>query len=503
MHLEREVMWELKHITKCFPGIKALDDMSITVRSASVHGLMGQNGCGKSTLIKCLAGVHEPDEGDILYKGKKVRIKNPIVSRKHGVATIYQEFSLVPTLTVAENIYLGRLPKNDKVPAVDWKAMEKGAVDILKKLDLEIDPRVIVRNLSVAEQQLVEIAKALSADAKVLIMDEPTAALSLQEIEHLHQFIRKLTAKGIGIIYISHRLDEVVELVDYITVMKDGQRVAEFDKEHINIQNIVDSMVGESIENHYPKTRNSTEEVLLKVDGIATENGVDDVSFEVRKGEVFGLGGMMGSGRTEIARALFGLDRLTQGSISIHGNKLRLKSPQDAIKNGLAFVSENRKTDGLFMNFEAPKNITIAKLRRIMKGQWIDLLSERTSSAEYLEKFKVHKTAMTKSVKFLSGGNQQKVVISRWLFSEADLFILDEPTQGIDVSAKAEIYKLINELTAMGKGVLLISSDFEELLPMSDRIGIVKFGTVVTIADADELDSVAIMEKKPAVAVAE
>ncbi len=487
-------LWELKKINKYFPGIKALDDMSLTIYPSKIHGLMGQNGCGKSTLIKCLAGVHEPDEGDIIYHGEKVRIKNPIVSRKYGVATIYQEFSLVPTLTVAENIYLGRLPVNQKSKLVNWNIMVENAQAILHQLELSIDPQALVRNLSVAEQQLVEIAKALSADAKLLIMDEPTAALGAQEIKQLHEFIRKLTQRGIGIIYISHRLDEVVELVDSVTVMKDGRPVAEFDHDEIKIKNIVDAMVGESIEQHYPKTYNATEEVLIKVKGISTLNGVDNVTFDIKKGEVFGLGGMMGSGRTEIARALFGLDKITEGSIEISGQPVVLRHPIDAIRNKIAFVTENRKVDGLFMNFASPANMTIAGIRKIMKRWFLKLVEERNVSFEYVKKFQIHESAMKKSVKFLSGGNQQKVVISRWLFSDADLFILDEPTQGIDVSAKAEIYRLINELTGMGKSVLLISSDFEELLPMSDRIGIVKFGNIVAVASASELDSVAIME---------
>lgn len=487
-------MWELKNISKYFPGIKALDDMSITVEEGIIHGLMGQNGCGKSTLIKCLAGVHEPDEGDILYHGEKVRIRNPIVSREYGVATIYQEFSLVPTLTVAENIFLGRLPYKASSRIVDWYAMERKAIKVLKELEIDIDPHALIKDLSVAKQQLVEIAKAISADAKLLIMDEPTAALSIQEIEHLHTFIRKLSAKGIAVIYISHRLDEVVELVDFITVMKDGKAVCEVEKEEIKIATIVDAMVGESVNNHYPKTANSQEDVLLEVEGISTDNGVNNVSFQVRKGEVFGLGGMMGSGRTEIARALFGLDKLTSGNIKMNGEVIKLRSPKDAIAHKIAFVTENRKSDGLFMNFEAPRNITIASLKRILQKKFLNLKKEKDSSLYYIDKFKVHETAMEKSVKFLSGGNQQKVVIARWLFSEADLFILDEPTQGIDVSAKAEIYKLINELTEMGKSVLLISSDFEELLPMSDRIGVVKFGEVIKIADAKEMTGVAIME---------
>lgn len=490
-------LWELSNISKYFPGIKALDDMSISIEKGTIHGLMGQNGCGKSTLIKCLAGVHEPDEGNIYYKGNKVRIKNPIMSREYGVATIYQEFSLVPTLTVAENVFLGHLPKKGKLKYIDWELIEVKTQKILDRLEIKIKPNALIKNLSVAEQQLVEIAKALSADAKLLIMDEPTAALGQQEIKHLHQFIRKLAASGIAIVYISHRLDEVVELVDVITVMKDGQSIIELSKDEIKIENIVDSMIGESIENHYPKTPSVSKEVLLEVDGISTGNGVNDVSFTIHKGEVFGLGGMMGSGRTEIARAIFGLDKLSQGKIVMNNKALSLKSPADAIKNKIAFVTENRKSDGLFMNFEAPRNITIANLKKILKLKILQLNSEKNASLDYINKFKVHETAMDKSVKYLSGGNQQKVVIARWLFSDADLFILDEPTQGIDVAAKTEIYKLINDLTGLGKSVLLISSDFDELIPMSDRIGIVKFGEIVSIVEAGEVDNVTIM-KTPA-----
>lgn len=492
----KPVLWELKNISKYFPGIKALDEMSLTVKEGQIHGLMGQNGCGKSTLIKCLAGVHQADEGLIEFKGKAVKVKSPIHSREFGVATIYQEFSLVPTLTVAENIFLGRLPYIKKTKLVDWKKIETDALEILERLDIELSPFAIIKDLSVAEQQLVEIAKALSLNASLLIMDEPTAALGVNEIEQLHKFIKKLTAKGLAIIYISHRLDEVVALVDHITVMKDGRVVGSFEQEDIHIKGIVDAMVGESVENHYPKVYGATDEAYLSVEGISTNNGVNDVSFTINKGEVFGLGGMMGSGRTEIGRALFGLDKLTKGQIKINGKVVKINNPEDAIAQKFAYVSENRKSDGLFMNFNAPMNMTIANLKKIIKSVFIGTKDERNAGWHYVERFDIHHTAMNKSVNFLSGGNQQKVIIARWLFSEADFFILDEPTQGIDVAAKAEIYHLINELTSLGKSVLLISSDFEELLPMSDRIAIVRHGEIVAIDDAKQLDSVAIMERK-------
>ena len=482
---ERVPIWELKEITKTFPGVIANDSVSIRLYPGEIHGLMGENGCGKSTLIKTLSGAHQPDGGRILRHGRAVTLDNPIVARSHGVATVFQEFSVVPTLTVAENIFLGRLPMHRG--QVDWRAMRDGAVATLNRMEIDIAPDAVVGDLSVAEQQLVEIAKAIAADASMIVLDEPTTALGIQEIDHLHALLRRLKAQGRAILYISHRLDEVVEIVDVITILKDGKVVSTAEESEIDIRYIVSAMVGE-VGEHYPKQRNAGTEPLLEVRDIATDNKVAGASFDVRRGEVFGLGGVLGSGRTEIVRALFGVDALTRGELRVAGKPVRFDSPTDAIAAGLALVPENRKFDGLFFNFTAAPNITIANLAGLSPRGVLSLRREDEASRRLVDRLDIAGGAQEKTVDYLSGGNQQKVIIGRWLFTGADIFLLDEPTQGIDIGAKIAVYRLINELTAAGKAVVLVSSDHDELLAMSDRIGVVRHGAIVDVVEAAKLD---------------
>lgn len=493
---KQEVLWELRHVTKEFASVRALDDVSIQFRSGEIHALLGENGSGKSTMIKCISGVYHPEHGEILHKGKPVDIANPIVARKLGVATIFQEFSLVPTLTVCENIFLGRLPRKGKdgKGIIDWERMRRESSELLAKLDIEIDPMAIVGTLSVAQQQLIEITKAISIDATLLIMDEPTAALGQSEIVQLHALTRRLRDSGCAIIYISHRLDEVVDLVDHATALKDGKIVGSCTGDNINTAEIVRLMVGTDLEEHYPKEQNTRDEVLFRAHSISTEKGAHDVSLEIHRGEVLGLAGLIGAGRTEIARAIFGVDKLQSGSTEMNGKAIQVKNTQDAISNGIAFLSENRKSDGLFMNFFSGPNISIVNLKKILNGRFLNLKKEREIGADYVDKLHISAAALDKSVQFLSGGNQQKVIIARWLHSDAELFILDEPTQGIDIKAKVEVYNLINTLTRAGKSVLLISSDLEELLAMSDRLAVVKGGRVLSLLNAREINKNQLME---------
>lgn len=486
-------LWELIGVSKAFPGVQALDNVSMTISEGRIHALVGENGCGKSTLVKCLAGVHQPESGQLIYKGNAVELPHPLVAREHGVATIYQEFSLVPTLTVAENIFLGRQLRKSKVGGIDWKEMHKQTSEILEELSIAIDPGTIVRTLSVAEQQLVEIVKAISVDSSLLIMDEPTAALGLSETQHLHVLIKQLADQDKAILYISHRIDEVFQIADHITVLKDGQRVGSQPIEALEGKDVIRMMVGFDIAQHYPKEENATEEVFLEVRNMSTESGVRDVSFNVRKGEVFGLGGMVGSKRTDIALGLFGFYRLTEGEILLNGEKVTFSNPFDAIKTGVGLVPENRKEDGLFFNFEAPQNITLSRLNGLKKGMFISLSEEQRVGIEYVDRLNITPTAIEKSVQYLSGGNQQKVIIARWLYSQANLLILDEPTQGVDIGAKVEVYQVINELTSNGISVLLISSDFPELLAMSDRIAVIRDGQVLQISSAKELSEYQLM----------
>ncbi|MGA0543050.1 sugar ABC transporter ATP-binding protein [Neotabrizicola sp. VNH66] len=478
-------LWELVTITKTFPGVRANDGISIRLNAGEIHGLLGENGCGKSTLIKILSGVHAPDSGEIRLNGAPVTLGGPIGARAKGVATVFQEFSLAPTLTVAENIFLGRYPRRG--PLVDWPRMRREAAAVLASLDIDIDPDRLVGALSVAEQQLVEIAKAISVDATLLILDEPTTALGAQEIVVLHRLLRRMKSRGVAILYISHRLDEVVELVDRATVLKEGRVASCAETTRLDIPSIVTAMIGSSVEEHYPKEHNARNETLIEVEGLSSAAGACNASFSIRRGEVFGLGGVIGSGRTEIARALFGADRVTAGRIRIGGRPVRIRNPRQAIRAGLALVPENRKFDGLFFNFHGGPNVTSAALGRIRRLFLLDKGQEGQVTADYIRDLEISPAAATKFVNLLSGGNQQKLIIARWLFAQSQVLILDEPTQGIDIGAKLAVYRLINDLTARGCAVILISSDHNELIAMSDRIGIVRGGTIVGTLPAAEV----------------
>jgi ribose transport system ATP-binding protein len=482
--------WEAVNLTKRFAGVIAVKNVSLRLHGGEIHALVGENGSGKSTLIKMLSGAYRPEQGSILKDGMPVVLRGPSDARAAGVATVFQEFSLVPTLSVAENVYLGRLPRNRG--QIDWAALRASVGQILAEMNAPIDVGATVGRLSVAEQQLVEIAKALAAEASLIILDEPTTALGVGEIRRLHDLLRRLKARGRAILYISHRLDEVVDLVDCVTVLKDGRIALPADRTEVTVPAIVQAMVGD-VGEHYPKQRNAIDDVLLRVKGVSTRNRVQDVSFEVRRGEVFGIGGVLGSGRTEVARALFGVDPLTAGTIELDGKRLRLGGSRQAIAAGVALVPENRKSDGLFFNFTGYPNMSIAALDRLGRFGLISPARERDEGRRLVRDLAITPACETKEVGYLSGGNQQKIVIARWLFADADLFLLDEPTQGIDIGARIAVYRLVNELTAAGKGVILISSDDDELLSMSDRVGIMSHGRLVGIHRPDELDATALV----------
>jgi ABC-type sugar transport system ATPase subunit len=477
-----EIVWELRNIRKAYPGVVANDDVSLRLRSGEIHGLLGENGSGKSTLIKTLSGAHQPDAGAILRHGQPVRLSSPLRARELGIATVFQEFSLVPSLTVAENIYLGRWPRRGG--SIDWEAMRAGARRVFGALELVIEPEAIVDGLSLAQQQLVEIAKAMALDASMLILDEPTAALGPTEIRRLHLLLRRLKESGCAILYISHRLDEVTSLVDVATILRNGRVVSTADETTIQIDPIAAHMVGSEVKEHYPKEHNATTEPVLEAQDLRTAHGVADATFTLYRGEVLGLGGVLGCGRTEIARALFGVDVLTGGHLLVRGQDVQVRSPADAIRAGIVLTSENRKADGLFPNFDGTRNITIANLAAFVRGAWLDLGAEARVSRQLIGRLQISPEAEQNSVEILSGGNQQKVIVARWLNCKADVFILDEPTQGIDIGAKIAVYRLINELTRAGKAVLLITSDDEELLAMSDRIALVRDGRITRIAPA-------------------
>jgi ribose transport system ATP-binding protein len=479
-------LWEFSDISKAYPGVLANDKVCIKLMMGSIHGLLGENGCGKSTMIKTLSGVQQPDSGKILHDGKEVQIPGPLSARDMGIATVFQEFSIVPNLSVGENIFLGDMPRS-RFGVIDWQEINSESARVLKEMDVDIHPEAITGDLSVGEQQLVEIAKAIAMDASMIILDEPTAALGEDEIEQLHQLLRGMRNRGTAILYVSHRLDEVERIVDEVTILRGGRVVSAAGETEINVGEIVNAMVGGDVGEHYPKDDNATNEVVLRANCLSTKSGVKDVTFELRRGEVLGLGGVLGSGRTEIARGLFGVDTLTSGSIEIDGRPVRFRNEMEAIRAGMALVPENRKTDGLFFNFRASGNITAASLAEISKSGLLDLTAEENGTERLMQELEISAQAESKTVNFLSGGNQQKIVIARWLFSDSRILIFDEPTQGIDIGAKIAVYKLMNALTKAGKSIVLISSDHDELLAMSDRVAIVQHGTVKKVVAANEL----------------
>jgi|TARA_B110000091_G_scaffold89236_1_gene97879 ABC-type sugar transport system ATPase subunit len=479
-------LWEVVGLSKSYPGVLANDNISLQLFEGSIHGLLGENGCGKSTLIKMLSGVQKPDAGEIRCQGRVVEFRDPIDASNKGIATVFQEFSIVPTLAVAENVFLGKLPTN-RFGFIDWRAAYRQTEEIFAEMGIEIKPDAITGDLSVGEQQLVEIAKALGANARMIILDEPTAALGMAEIESLHQLLRRMKKKGCAIVYVSHRLDEVERIVDEVTILRNGAVVRKSGETKIDVDDIVSAMIGGEVSEHYPKVDNTQPDIVLDVRKIGTKKGVFDVSFTLNKGEVLGLGGVLGSGRTEIVHALFGVDKLTTGEIRVHGEAVDISSQIDSIRAGLALVPENRKFDGLFFNFAASGNTTSASLKSLSSMGFLNLRKEAELTQTYIRELEVSSQADEKSVGLLSGGNQQKIVIARWLASDADILIFDEPTQGIDIGAKLAVYKLINTLTAQGKSIILISSDHDELLAMSDRIAVVSHGSISRIVNAAEL----------------
>lgn len=482
-------LWELRDIVKRYPGVTANDRVSLKLMPGEIHGLLGENGCGKSTLIKILSGVEQPTEGQIFREGQLIQLNSPVAARHAGIATVFQEFSLVPDLSVAENIFLGRTFTN-RFGLVDWDRINIESLRTLQELGLaaEIDPHATVRSLSVAQQQLVEIAKAVSTNARTLILDEPTAALSLPEIERLHALLRRLKSGGHAILYVSHRLDEVVSLIDVATVLKDGRRVRAPGEIEIAIEPIVAAMIGRDLAEHFPPGAHASETVLFEVEKLGSHEGIRDVSFTLHEGEILGIAGVMGSGRTSLLRALFGLEPLKAGCMRLRNAAYAPRSPAEAIDRGVAFIPENRKSDGLFFNFGGAENSTIASLDKITRLGLLDFAAERSSFAALSRDLAIPQRATSIKVDGLSGGNQQKIVLARWVFREADVFLLDEPTQGVDVGAKASIYQHVRTLTRQRKAIVLVSSDLEELLALSDRIAILRNGVMTDIQPASAFD---------------
>ena len=461
----------VKNLSKSFPGMKALDGVQFELRAGEVHALMGENGAGKSTLMKILAGVYRKDGGEVLLDGRPVDIESPAHAQALAIGIVHQELHLMPHLSAAQNIYIGREPRKSGGWLLDEAQLNRDAQALFDRLRLKLDPAVPVSCLTVARQQMVEIAKALSHKSRVLIMDEPTAALNNAEIEELFRIVRQLKEEGVGIVYISHKMDEIQRIADRITVMRDGTYVNTVPAD-TPMQQVIAMMVGrrlEQVDKRIPDT--TANDVLLDVRGLRRGREIRDVSFQVRRGEIVGFAGLMGAGRTEVARAIFGADPLEAGEVRVRGQLVRLRSPQDAVRAGIGYLSEDRKNFGLATGMDVAANITLPSLRRWLKwGMFLDSRAILRVSKEMVDKLRVKTPSLMQTARLLSGGNQQKVVIAKWLVRDCDVLIFDEPTRGIDVGAKAEIYKLLNDLAAQGRAIVVISSELPEVLLLSHRI---------------------------------
>ena len=482
----------LDKATKSFGAVRALEDGSITLYPGEAHALVGENGAGKSTLVKILAGVHQPDSGILEIDGAPTTLLGPAASRAAGVSIIYQEPTLFPDLSVAENIFMGRQPLGGG-RVIDRGQMRTDAQDVFTRLGVEVDPARPARGLSVADQQIVEIAKAISFNARVIVMDEPTAALTTVEVDRLFDVVRALRADGAAVLFISHRLEEVFAICQRVTIMRDGRLVSSAPIEDVTIDSIIYSMVGRDLDALFPKTVTAPGDVVLAVEGLTRRGVFDDVSFAVRKGEIVALAGLVGAGRSEVARAVFGIDRRDEGTVTVNGHVLRNGAPRDAMAAGLAFVPEDRRQQGLVMDLAIDHNVALASLGRLSRFGLIRRSRERDLATTWGTTLQLKFGRMKNTVSTLSGGNQQKVVLAKWLARRPSVLIIDEPTRGIDVGTKAEVHRLLDELVADGVAVLMISSELPEVLGMADRVLVVREGRLVAELSRAEADEASIM----------
>ena len=485
---------KIKNLNKHFTGVKALDDVSFSVRRGEVHALMGENGAGKSTLIKILTGIYRADSGEIIFDGEPCAFHNALSAQHAGISTIYQELNMIPYLTVSENIYLGRYPM--KKGGIDWKLMHKNAQKLVDDLGVEIDVTRPLNQYGTAKQQIISILRAISLKSKLIVMDEPTSSLDANEVEILFGIMDKLKKDGVTIIFITHRLDEVFSKGDRISVLKDGKYVGTYDVDKISQFELLTYMIGKknlSMEQIRPARDLDAADVVLDVQHITRTPYVNDVSFSVKRGEIVGLAGLLGSGRTEIARIVFGCDTPDAGEVFVQGKKVRLRTPKDAVEAGMAFCTENRREEGLFSDISVQNNIAVCSLSQLAKGGFINLKERKRVSEQYVKALAIKTPSIEQLIKNLSGGNQQKVILARWMATQPKLIILDEPTRGIDVGAKVEIEKLINELANQGIGVLMISSEMTELVRNCDRIIVLRDGHVVGELSKEEISEKNIM----------
>lgn len=483
-----EYVVELKNITKRFPGVIALKNMSMGIRPGEIHGLIGENGAGKSTLIKVLTGVHIPEEGEIYISDNKMALRTPVQGREAGVACVYQELNIVKQLSVTDNIFMGRSQKN-RLGLLDYPRMHKEAKETLESLGHpEINPKTQCGKLGIGLQQMVEIAKAISLDAKLIIMDEPTSSLGKEEVVQLMKTVRTLKEKGMAVLFVSHKLEELFQLCDRVTVMRDGEHIITKDIGDLTNDELIHAMVGRTLENLFPKEFGEKGDVFLKVEHMNSAGVLHDVSFEAHGGEILGFAGLVGAGRTETMRALFGADSIDSGNIYIKGKKVKIGNPKDAIRHKIAFLTEDRKGQGLVLSLPVETNLILANMSAFKKGLLLDHKKIKKTSVENIAKLKIKTPGTSEIVAQLSGGNQQKVVIGKWMNSDSEIFIFDEPTRGIDVGAKIEVYNVMNSLVKQGKSVIMVSSELPEVLAMSDRVIIMRGGKIMGQLDRENED---------------
>lgn len=490
LNVAEEILLKAINIKKSFPGVQALKGVNFELRKGEVHVLVGENGAGKSTLMKIFAGVYQPDEGEIYVNGQKVDINLPKKAQDLGISIIYQELNLCQHLNVAQNIFLGREPR--KGIFVDENKMMNDAKEILDYLNVDINPREKVKNLPIGKQQMVEIAKAVSLKSNILIMDEPTSALTNREVDELFKLIKNLKQNGVGIIYISHRLEELGLIADRVTVFRDGEYIATLNFEDTTVDEIINLMVGRRLNEKFPRVETPRGKKILEVKNIKN-NVLKNVSFELFEGEILGFAGLMGAGRTELARAIFGADRIESGEVWLEGRKIYIESPKDAIENGIVYVPEDRKKHGLALIMNIAQNLTLPNINLIKSKLFLSSKKEESISEEIIRKLNIKCSSLKQKVMNLSGGNQQKVVVGKWLPKNLKVLIIDEPTRGIDVASKIEIYNILNGLKQRGIGIIMISSELPEILGMSDRIAVMCEGELTAILDRDQATQEKIM----------
>ena len=494
-----EYRLEMRDVVKTFPGVKALNHAQLKLRPGTVHALMGENGAGKSTLMKCMFGIYHMDEGEIIYEGEKVQIKGPLDALHKGIAMVHQELQPIPERSIGENIYVGRYPTKHfgPVTVIDHEKMYADAAKVLQEVHLNFDPKAKLGTLSVSQMQLVEIAKAVSADCKVLILDEPTSSLTAAEVEALFAIVDELRQRGVSIVYISHKMDEILRISDEVTIMRDGKYIGTWAAKELTTDFIITKMVGRELSNLYPKRENVPGEVVFEVKDFTSINprSFRNVSFQLRKGEILGVSGLVGAQRTELMEGLFGLRCHSKGTITYQGKKLKINQPKDAIDSGIAMLTEDRRLTGILGVLSIADNVSIASLKQyLIGGMMLDDRKIERLVQDNVKKLSIKTPSSKTQIQSLSGGNQQKVLVSRWLANNPDVFILDEPTRGIDVGAKYEIYCIIADLAKQGKSIIMISSEMSELIGMSDRVMVMCDGQVTGFIDGEKASQESIME---------